>query len=181
MPPLSPSSSLTSDLSSWSESNSFSDRPSRNTSPGSTYDEGSGSSNSLNSSDLFSFPSVKRSVTFGLSAAPKLEAVHHLSGWKIKALINTYSSIMSTTGLLRRGEFRVSCGWCYLMLLDILLRFLAQIRCAPSPNVHLLPRRWVWSGRRECFAKSLASLRTSLLSCRIHVAQEALFVLRTTY
>jgi len=54
--------------------------------------------------DQFTSP---RRITFGLSAAPKLEAVHNLKGWKVKAWLNTYSNIMGATGLLRRGEFRV--------------------------------------------------------------------------
>lgn len=45
-------------------------------------------------------------LTFGISAAPGLEPVHNLGGWKVKALSKTYSKIASSAKLINRGEFR---------------------------------------------------------------------------
>jgi hypothetical protein len=47
-------------------------------------------------------------VTFGISAADEMEPVEHLSGWKVTTLAKFYSKVAYMTGLLRRGEFRVS-------------------------------------------------------------------------
>ena len=47
------------------------------------------------------------SVTFGLSAAPTLEPVHNLRGWKMSALSKTYGKVLKSAKLLQRGEFRV--------------------------------------------------------------------------
>jgi hypothetical protein len=47
------------------------------------------------------------SVTFGLSAAPKLEPVHNLGGWKVSALSKTYNKVVKGARLVQRGEFRV--------------------------------------------------------------------------
>ncbi|KAH9973786.1 hypothetical protein BGW80DRAFT_1437127 [Lactifluus volemus] len=45
-------------------------------------------------------------VTFGLTASDTLTAVDNLSGWKIAWLSTTYNSVISLTGLTRRGDFR---------------------------------------------------------------------------
>ncbi|TFK29477.1 hypothetical protein FA15DRAFT_677719 [Coprinopsis marcescibilis] len=45
-------------------------------------------------------------VTFGISAAPNMEPVHNLGGWKVKALSKTYSKVASSTKIINRGEFR---------------------------------------------------------------------------
>lgn len=47
------------------------------------------------------------SVTFGLSASPKIEPSHNLGGWKISALTKTYGKVVRSAKLLQRGEFRV--------------------------------------------------------------------------
>lgn len=47
------------------------------------------------------------SVTFGLSAAPKLEPAHNLGGWKVSALSKTYGKVVKSAKLLQRGQFRV--------------------------------------------------------------------------
>jgi hypothetical protein len=48
------------------------------------------------------------SITFGITAADEMEPVENLSGWRVTALAKFYSKVAYTTGLLRRGEFRVS-------------------------------------------------------------------------
>ena len=48
------------------------------------------------------------SVTFGLSAAPRLEPVHNLGGWKVSALSKTYNKVVRGARLVQRGEFRVT-------------------------------------------------------------------------
>ena len=45
-------------------------------------------------------------VTFGISAAPDLNPVHNLGGWKVKALSKTYHKVASSAKLVNRGEFR---------------------------------------------------------------------------
>ncbi|KAL1676967.1 hypothetical protein EV122DRAFT_252875 [Schizophyllum commune] len=45
-------------------------------------------------------------VTFGISAADKMSATHHLGGWKVTALSKTYAKIAKATGLINRLEFR---------------------------------------------------------------------------
>lgn len=45
-------------------------------------------------------------VTFGISAAKRLEATHNLSGWGIDALSKTYNAVTTAAGLQKRGEFR---------------------------------------------------------------------------
>jgi len=46
-------------------------------------------------------------VTFGISAAPGLEPIHNLGGWKISALSKTYGKVAKGAKLIQRGEFRV--------------------------------------------------------------------------
>ncbi|KIL66677.1 hypothetical protein M378DRAFT_185955 [Amanita muscaria Koide BX008] len=45
-------------------------------------------------------------VTFGISAAKRLEATHNLTGWGIDALSKTYNAVTTAAGLQKRGEFR---------------------------------------------------------------------------
>lgn len=45
-------------------------------------------------------------VTFGISAADRMSATHHLGGWKVTALSKTYAKIAKATGLINRLEFR---------------------------------------------------------------------------
>lgn len=46
-------------------------------------------------------------VSFGISADGELAPVAHLSGWKIKWLAKSYKTVLQTTGLTRRADFRV--------------------------------------------------------------------------
>ncbi|KAJ3512683.1 hypothetical protein NLJ89_g3380 [Agrocybe chaxingu] len=45
-------------------------------------------------------------VTFGISAAPGLEPIHNLGGWKVSALSKTYGKVAKGAKLIQRGEFR---------------------------------------------------------------------------
>ena len=82
------------------------------------------SDSSPSSSDSSSGKSVPTSstrhsgvaVTFGLTASDTLAAVDNLSGWKITWLSTTYNSVISLTGLTRRGDFRV-CSLVYFRLM----------------------------------------------------------------
>ena len=62
-------------------------------------------------------------VTFGITASDSLVPVSNLSGWKITWLSKTYSTVISLTGLTRRGDFRVrACSYLshYLTRADVL-------------------------------------------------------------
>lgn len=48
------------------------------------------------------------SVSFGISADSELVPVSNLNGWKITWLSKAYKRVLKTTGLTKRGEFRVS-------------------------------------------------------------------------
>ncbi|KAF8153191.1 hypothetical protein B0H34DRAFT_754437 [Crassisporium funariophilum] len=45
-------------------------------------------------------------VTFGISAAPHMQPVNNLGGWKVNALSKTYGKVAKGAGLVKRGEFR---------------------------------------------------------------------------
>jgi len=56
-------------------------------------------------------------VTFGISAAPQLEPVHNLGGWKVSALSKTYGKVVKGAKLVQRGEFRVcACHLTFVIL-----------------------------------------------------------------
>jgi hypothetical protein len=50
----------------------------------------------------------RASVTFGITASEHITPTDNLSGWKIKWLSSTYNKVVGSTGLTRRGDFRVS-------------------------------------------------------------------------
>ena len=47
------------------------------------------------------------SVSFGISADNELVPVSNLNGWKITWLSKAYKRVLKTTGLTKRGDFRV--------------------------------------------------------------------------
>ena len=51
-----------------------------------------------------------KALTFGAVATPQLQAVHHMSGAKIKVLQRTYSGIVKQFRLTNKGEFRQKLG-----------------------------------------------------------------------
>ena len=67
----------------------------------------SGSSSGKSSPTPTSLRHSGIAVTFGITASDSLVPVSNLSGWKIMWLSKTYSTVISLTGLTRRGDFRV--------------------------------------------------------------------------
>lgn len=61
----------------------------------------------LNQEQQTNGQSERVTMTFGISAADKVQPVKNLSGWRITALSKIYGKVTQAAGLLRRGEFRV--------------------------------------------------------------------------
>ena len=47
------------------------------------------------------------SVTFGITASEELVPVDNLKGWRVSFLTKTYNTIISHTGITKRGDYRV--------------------------------------------------------------------------
>ena len=81
-------------------------------------------------------------VTFGITASDSLVPVSNLSGWKITWLSKTYSTVISLTGLTRRGDFRVRlCSYFSHNFAWDLLHTIEQVPLAACTDVCLLPLR----------------------------------------